>query len=95
MNLLAAYKGQLEKAKQTVAQAKDLIMIIEKLEVTLCMIPSRGDQDAIDEMKSSTVQKPRKNNKDEGEKKKRETNSGTVIFFEKLINIKIYIKSKI
>jgi hypothetical protein len=45
LKLLAEYKKALDKAKEQVEVARQLTRRIEIFEVTITMIPSRGDKD--------------------------------------------------
>ncbi len=50
LKLLAEYKKALDKAKEQVEVARQLSRRIEIFEVTITMIPSRGNQDQVKQM---------------------------------------------
>lgn len=50
LKLLAEYKKALDKAKEQVEVARQLSRRIEIFEVTITMIPSRGDKDQVKQM---------------------------------------------
>lgn len=58
LGALNDYKKQLDAAKMQLKKAKELMIVIEKLEVTLCMIPSRGDGAVVAAMKDPEGDNP-------------------------------------
>ena len=53
LGTLNEYKKQLDAAKLQLEKANELMAVIEKLEVTLCMIPARGDGSVVAAMKDA------------------------------------------
>jgi hypothetical protein len=66
MDVLAAYKAQLDQAVLVYEDAKQLLRSINTFEVTVSMIPPRGDQGKLKEMTGEKED----GKKDEGKKKR-------------------------
>jgi predicted transposase YdaD len=64
LQILQAAKQKLDKAKEAVDQARDLKKLIDIFEVTVMMIPARGDQNEVQKMHDTEPHTPKEKKSD-------------------------------
>ena len=76
LGALNSYKKELDQAKLTYEEAKRLLHAVDMFEVTISMIPSRGDQSKVVEMTGKNDSQEQNSGKAREDKDAQKRNSG-------------------